>query len=74
MTQVKSSMACEEKQREDCQTIEWEECREKPKISCKKTLVTDHTISLSIPYHLEVSNNPCQVLNLLEDDDPSHDW
>ena len=39
--QVKSSVDCEEKSREDCQTIEWEECHEKPKVICKKTLVGD---------------------------------
>ena len=46
ITQVKSSVACEEKQREDCQTVEFEECREKPKVICKKTLVSDHNLSI----------------------------
>ena len=38
---MKSSVDCEEKSREDCQMIEWEECHEKPKVICKKTLVGD---------------------------------
>ena len=52
ITQVKSSVACEEKQREDCQTVEFEECREKPKEICKKTLVSATLLTNHETIHL----------------------